>query len=695
MLKLLKRRKKLIYGFIAMIAVCFLLSSAASVKAASDSKKPTLTVSVSNDKPTNKNIVIQVTAKDSSGIKIVKYAKGVKTAAYFKSKGTIIKLDTNKLRKVTIKSSGTYTFYTQDKAGNVTTKKVVISNIDKTLPVLSHTLSTSEFTNTSVKIQIKVSDKDSGIKNVQYLSGKKEEKDFINNSGIKEIKLSKGTGTITLSNNGTITLLVSDKAGNKLLKTVTVKNIDKTKPSLSVNSSIINQKASVIVKTSDKESGVKKILYIKGSLSDTASAKWNSTAKDITKVKKFTATSSGTYSILTEDNAGNKIIKKTYIEMEMRAVWISYLEFQAMRTKDSKGNITAPSYSAFKTEINKMFDNCKDLNMNAVIVQVRPFGDALYKSSYFPWSATLSGEQGKNPGYDPLKYMIEAAHERDMEIHAWINPYRVTGSGTDVNALSTNNKAYKWRTDSNKDNDRYVLTFDKKLYYNPSVTAVQTLIVNGVKEIVENYDIDGIHFDDYFYPTLGSNYKNVFDNEEYSAYVKKQNSAGKLVNSIPIWRRNNVNSLVKKVNTAVKTINSNIKFGISPAGNIDNLNSYQGHYVDIKTWLASDEYIDYICPQIYWSFEHKSCPYDKTVDRWLDLRTSNTVNMYIGIAVYKGCSNEDSGWKNNTDVLKTQVEYARETGLVDGFMFYRYESFGKTIIKPEIENLKIVLNNSK
>ena len=214
-----------------------------------------------------------------------------------------------------------------------------------------------------------------------------------------------------------------------------------------------------------------------------------------------------------EDDETAEDIKGT--DKEFRAVWIAYYDFVDSKEMDKE---------AFTAYVGEMFDNVAGIGMNAVMVHVRAFSDAMYKSSYYPWSYYASGQQGVSPGYDPLKIMVKEAHKRGLEIHAWLNPYRVTSSwngGTDVTKLSKKNPARKWLTNSKTSDDRYVLSYGGAMYYNPSVSAVRKLIVNGVKEIVENYDVDGIHFDDYFYPDLGTGYETNFDAPEYEKYKKK------------------------------------------------------------------------------------------------------------------------------------------------------------------------------
>lgn len=375
--------------------------------------------------------------------------------------------------------------------------------------------------------------------------------------------------------------------------------------------------------------------------------------------------------------------KKSENNTEFRGVWISYLEFMNISKNETE----------FKKAINKMFDNCKEWNMNAVIVQVRAFSDAMYPSSYFPWSKYASGTMGKNPGYDPLEYMVEAAHERGLEFHAWINPYRITTSGTSISSLPNSHPAKKWR--QKESTKRNVLTYANALYYNPASKDVQKLIVNGVKEIVENYEVDGIHLDDYFYPNLGSKYKSNFDAKEYKEYTKDCKENSKTASNIVTWRRNNVNSLVKNIYKSVKEIDSDCQFGISPHGNISNLSSSQSYYVDIKTWLSSSSYIDYICPQIYWGINHKTAPFEKKVNEFLQLKTSDTVKMYIGLAVYKCGSKADKNdleWSKSNRVISDQILLCRDTEQVDGYMFFRYEQLADSKRAKERANLLKILD---
>lgn len=370
---------------------------------------------------------------------------------------------------------------------------------------------------------------------------------------------------------------------------------------------------------------------------------------------------------------------------EYKAFWFSYYDYTAYRAKYKKRNATT-----FKKYFTQAVKKGKSLGMNCIIVHVRPFGDAMYKSKYFPWSKCISGKQGKNPGYDPLKIMTQVAHANGMKIEAWINPYRVASGSTNYKKLSTKNPARKWH--NKKKTRRNVLAYKGSLYYNPAKAQVRNLIVNGVKEIVENYDVDGIHMDDYFYPAFSSsNVNSAFDAKEYRA-----STMAKGKQNIVSFRREQVNMLVKAIHSAVKSIDPSVTFGISPAGNIDNLTSRYSYYVDIKKWLNSSDYVDYICPQIYWGFKHPYAKFDRVTNRWMNAAKSKKVKVYIGIAVYRAGHNIGAGsaerreWRTDANILKKQVQYARKKSC-DGFAFFDYQDLKSKKSAKAVKQLKKVL----
>ena len=362
---------------------------------------------------------------------------------------------------------------------------------------------------------------------------------------------------------------------------------------------------------------------------------------------------------------------------ETRAVWFSYFELETM--------LMGQSEAAFTKNIGSAFDNVAALGLNTVIMQVRPYADAVYSSDYFPWSYLAVGTEGKVPAFDPLKIMVREAHNRGLSIEAWINPYRVRNANY-KKELSTNHVVREYL----KSGD--AIEYNGGIYFDPASKKAQQLIVNGVREIVENYNVDGIHFDDYFYPTTDE----AFDKASYSAYKK---AGGTL--ALADWRRQNVDHLVKAVYAAVHETKSDVRFGISPQGNLEN--NYNKQFIDVALWLSESGYVDYICPQVYFGFDNETSPYEDTVAQWNDLIRNSSVELLIGLAPYKiGVEDTWAGdgkneWKNNSDLLSRMVSSAREEKQYNGFVLFRYDSVFnpsaavKNQVGKEINNLKTVL----
>ncbi len=503
-------------------------------------------------------------------------------------------------------------------------------------------------------------------------------------NGTEITKNDAGEYSFTITENGYYSVFAMNKNGEEALISFKIDTIDTVAPELTVTPKKNGTTYNVTVSGKDDSNHEVSLRYVKGAYASVNDEVWKD-AKCYTNTATI-ALKEGKYTFAATDAAGNTTViirrfgENVNTDEEFRAVWISYLEFKS----------TGYTEKEFRKHIETMFNEVCERNMNAVVVHVRPFGDAMYESKYFPWSRYASGKQGKDPGFDPLEIMVEEAHARGLEFHAWLNPYRVTSGTTDVNTLSSDNPARKYRTDNSKKNDRYVLTYSGNLYYNPSVKQVQTLITNGIKEIVKNYDVDGIHFDDYFYPSLGKNFTSNFDAQEYDNYKAKQIARKKDYLSIADWRRENVNTLVKNVYSAIKKINPDVVFGISPGGFMDALKADDKYYVDFETWLGHDGYIDYLCPQLYWSNDHSIYPYNEILDRFLDVPRNPDVKFYVGIAAYKaGLKTEGNEWKNSAYVLRNMIRYARNTDNVDGFILYRYEYL---ISK---ENHKAIINMFK
>lgn len=354
---------------------------------------------------------------------------------------------------------------------------------------------------------------------------------------------------------------------------------------------------------------------------------------------------------------------------EMRGVWVSYMEL-SMENESSK------TQKAFEDKFTEIAQKCRESSFNTLIVQVRPFCDALYKSSYFPWSHILTGTQGENPQYDALQIMCDICKENNLKIHAWINPYRVSSNET-PKKLSDNNPYIK--------NSEIGIKTDNGIFLDPSNETAQQLISDGVQEIAENYDVDGIQFDDYFYPTEDES----FDKKQYKAYIEKYGKENSM--SLDNWRMQNVNTLICKVYRTIKSVDSSVEFGISPQGNIGN---NDGLYADVKSWCTCKGFADYICPQIYFSLENPALTFEDCLNSWTSLDFDENVKLYVGLGGYKAGNGEydEETWLLSDSILADEYDILRNNKSVRGFMLYSYNSLEDDTAKKEINNLINALN---
>ena len=354
-------------------------------------------------------------------------------------------------------------------------------------------------------------------------------------------------------------------------------------------------------------------------------------------------------------------------QSEMRAVWIPYMSLDMSASADK-------SEAAFQKKFDAMVRQAKNSGMNALIVHVRPFGDSLYPSQYFPWSHLLTGTQGQNPGYDPLAYMVKATHAAGLEFHAWVNPLRVQLRSLPT-ALSASNPAVQWAADPQKKN--WTMQWEGETYFNPGVAQVREQLVAGVQEIVKNYDVDGVQFDDYFYPTQSSS----LDSVSYLA-------SGTTL-SLAEWRMQNINTLVSQVYRSIKAVKPQVAFGISPQANFQNNRNMSA---DVATWATQPGYVDYLCPQLYVGFDHAVMPYNATALEWRSLVKNANVKLYFGLALYKVGSDADGGsWKGSGTILSRQVQNGRTMGM-DGFMLYSLPYLEHEQTRDEMKNLQAILN---
>lgn len=352
-------------------------------------------------------------------------------------------------------------------------------------------------------------------------------------------------------------------------------------------------------------------------------------------------------------------------QYEMRAAWIA-----TVLNIDMKAGMSKTSYTRW---VQKTLDKLKADNFNTVIFQVKPLNDALYPSKLAPWSSYITGKkQGTNPSFDPLQIMLDEAHKRGLELHAWVNPYRVTMPSQTLSMLTSNHIARK--------NPHWVVKYGKQYYLNPGVPEVQNYLLSTIKELVKNYDIDAVHMDDYFYPykVKGETFK---DQQTFKKY-------GSSFKNIEDWRRNNVNQLVKKIYASIKAIKPHVQYGISPFGiwrnkkkdttgsNTNGMSNYDDLYADTRQWIK-DGSIDYIAPQIYWSRSYKAANYSVLLDWWSrevqKYAKVHPVHLYIGIANYKVGNDADKAW-NNKKELTNQIIANRATNNVQGQMHFSLQS---------------------
>ena len=325
-----------------------------------------------------------------------------------------------------------------------------------------------------------------------------------------------------------------------------------------------------------------------------------------------------------------------------RAVWVSYLEWQQV-------DFSTPE--TFSGDIADILDNIRNLGATVVLAQVRPFGDALYPSSYYPFSHLCTGQQGRDPGYDPLALLVQAAHDRGLALEAWVNPYRIQAGLTPALCGASPAKLHP----------DWVKYTDTGAYLDPANTAVRQYIADAVGELCANYDVDGIHFDDYFYPTTDP----AFDAADYAA-------SGTALTQDD-WRRENVNALVELCHATARRYG--VRFGVAPVG--DPEQNYALQYSDAARWLRQGT-VDYLMPQLYWGQEYvKDGDTSHSLARaWAALPRAAGVRLYAGLGAYRigagDGSDAGSEWVSGR-ALADQLNLLDRLG-VQGAGLYRYAS---------------------
>lgn len=349
-------------------------------------------------------------------------------------------------------------------------------------------------------------------------------------------------------------------------------------------------------------------------------------------------------------------------KFEFRGVWIATVS-----------NIDWPSKKTLSTEEQKkefiqILDMHQRNGMNAIVMQIRPATDAFYPSQYEPWSEFLTGTQGKPPYpyYDPLQFMIEETHKRGMEFHAWMNPYRAV--------FSLKNSSIS-PTHVTKLHPEWFLDYGGKRYFDPGNKEAQQFVENVVRDVVRRYDVDAIHFDDYFYPyrIAGVDFPDSRSYQKYGGGMTRD-----------AWRRSNVDSIIVKLSRIIKQENPYCKFGISPFGVWRNKDkdprgsntkagqtNYDDLYADILLWLEN-EWIDYVVPQLYWEFGHKLVGFEVLSKWWAENAYGR--QMYIGQGIYRAKESKSYAWHKKEE-LPNQIKRIREFPEVQGSVYFSSKTF--------------------
>ena len=355
----------------------------------------------------------------------------------------------------------------------------------------------------------------------------------------------------------------------------------------------------------------------------------------------------------------------------MKGIWISYIDLEPM--------LTGKTADEFSQEFETACKNICDMGFNTIYVQVRPFGDALYNSAIYPASRLITGTAGKYADFDPLEIMTEISHRYALSFHGWINPLRCETSENSA-LIPEKFQLKKWFDDMENSDILRRVEGDTHLWLNPAYKEVRSMIAQGAAEIVNNYNVDGIHFDDYFYPTVDKD----FDSFSYS-----ENSQGQ---SLDNWRRTNISEMVKEIYNEVKQADKNVLVGISPQGNNDN--NYNKMYADVSQWVKNG-IADYIEPQIYFGYENSVKPFIQTMEEWEEICGENNVKLIIGIGAYKISSDEEKEFSQEGIIsrqIKDSLEKGHGVGIYSyGSLFFADENNAERI-NEEIPLIKSVLS---
>lgn len=360
------------------------------------------------------------------------------------------------------------------------------------------------------------------------------------------------------------------------------------------------------------------------------------------------------------ESPSNLPIVKPVSEVGVRGVWISTVFNIDWPSQAANGNEDQQ-----KNEYIALLDKLAQSGINTVFVQVRPSADSIYPSSIVPWSNVLTGTSGKAPSYDPLQFIIDETHKRGMEFHAWFNPFRAS-TGSDTTKLANNHVI--------NEHPDWIVKFGSKSYINPGIPEARQHIIDAVMEVVNNYNIDGVHMDDYFYPS-GETKSNTFADDNTFAMYNSKNITNK-----GDWRRDNISTFVQQLGQKIHDVKPTVSYGVSPFGVWRNkasdplgsdtkagMTAYDTTYADVRTWIKN-EWIDYVIPQVYWSLSRSEVRYDVITSWWADQVKGTNVKLYIGHAAYK-LGTPEIGWNTAQEIIN-ELYYNERLPEIKGSVFF-------------------------
>lgn len=372
---------------------------------------------------------------------------------------------------------------------------------------------------------------------------------------------------------------------------------------------------------------------------------------------------------------------------DMKAMWLSQFDMTKLYCTNGRQR----SKEDFCRLFERMLDRITEMGINTVIVQIRPYADSFYPSEIYPMSKYVVGSYGKEADYDVFAEILTLAHRRGLSVHAWINPLR--GMTTEELAAVPQGYAIRdWYDDTATRGRLVVVHTDGRVYLNPAYAEVRTLIADGVREIVSRYEVDGVHMDDYFYP---SGCKDSFDDIAYLQFRREGGTGDRMS-----FRRAQINALVRELYATVKAENEQVLFGISPGGNMET--NYNKLGADVATWCSQPGYVDYICPQVYWGMEHQTYDFSSVCKRFDSMIKVDHVRLIIGMTVSKAKSGYDqyagSGayeWSQHKDVLYRCLLFTKTLEHCSGVSYFCYQYFydplaGVSVRETEAERALLI-----